>query len=55
VAYLTPVFHGVELARGIALGVTPAVVWWISTLYLVAWIVVGGLLILAPLRKRLTP
>ncbi len=55
VAYLTPVFHGVELARGIALGVTPAVMWWVSTLYLIAWIVVGGLLILSPLRKKLTP
>ena len=55
VAYLTPVFHGVELARGLALGVTPAVAWWMSTLYLVAWIVVGGLLIVQPLRKRLTP
>jgi len=55
VAYLTPVFHGVELARGIALGVTPAVMWWVSTLYLIAWIVVGGLLVLSPLRKKLTP
>ena len=55
VAFATPVFHGVELARGIALGVEPAVVWWVSVLYLVAWIVVGSILIVAPMRKRLTP
>lgn len=55
VAYVTPVFHGVELARDIALGVAPAVDPWVSVVYLSAWIVIGGLLIIAPLRKRLTP
>lgn len=55
VAFVTPVFHGVEMARSIALGVEPAVVWWFSTLYLIAWIVAGSLLIIRPMRKRLTP
>jgi len=55
VAYVTPVFHGVELARDIALGVAPAVDPWVSLAYLSAWIIVGGLLIVPPLRKRLTP
>jgi len=55
VALATPVYHGVELARSIALGVEPAAVWWISVTYLMAWIVVGSLLILRPMRKRLTP
>ncbi|MCB1247236.1 MAG: ABC transporter permease [Acidimicrobiia bacterium] len=55
VAYATPVFHGVELARSIALGIPPAVDPWISVAYLTAWIVVGGLLVVAPLRRRLTP
>jgi hypothetical protein len=49
------VFHGVELARSIALGVPPDVVWWISVLYLLAWIIVGAYIIIAPMRKRLTP
>jgi len=55
VAYITPVFHGVELARDIALGIAPAVDPWISVTYLLAWIIGGGILIVAPLRRRLTP
>jgi lipooligosaccharide transport system permease protein len=55
VAYITPVFHGVELARDIALGVAPMVDPWISVAYLMAWTVIGGILIVPPLRKRLTP
>lgn len=55
VAFITPLFHGVELARSIALGLEPAVVWWFSVLYLVAWIVGFSILIIPPMRKRLTP
>jgi lipooligosaccharide transport system permease protein len=55
VAYITPVFHGVELARDIALGIAPAVDPLISVTYLLVWIIGGGLLIVAPLRRRLTP
>lgn len=55
VAYITPVFHGVELARDVALGIDPIVDPLISITYLVAWIAIGGALIVAPLRRRLTP
>ena len=39
VAFVTPMFHGVELARAIIVGQSPAVTWWISVGYLLAWIV----------------
>ncbi|MDK1018735.1 MAG: ABC transporter permease [Actinomycetota bacterium] len=55
VALITPVYHGVELARSIVIGAPPAVTWWISTAYLAAWIVGFGLLCVKPLRKRLMP
>ncbi|MCZ7531845.1 MAG: ABC transporter permease [Acidimicrobiia bacterium] len=55
VAQATPVFHGVELARMIALGITPSVSPWISWFYLAAVLVVGTVLVIAPLRRRLTP
>lgn len=55
VALATPVYHGVELARSIVLGTSPAVVWWVSVVYLVAWIIGFGVLCVRPLRKRLTP
>lgn len=55
VAYVTPVFHGVELARSIALGVTPAVDPWVSVMYLVALTIAASLLIGPPLAKRLKP
>ncbi|MFV1970373.1 MAG: ABC transporter permease [Acidimicrobiia bacterium] len=55
VALVTPVYHGVELARAIVVGTSPAVAWWMSILYLVAWIVGFGVLCVKPLRKKLTP
>lgn len=55
VAYLTPVFHGVELARTIALGLPPLVNSWISLTYLVALTIICGWLIISPMRQRLTP
>jgi lipooligosaccharide transport system permease protein len=55
IAWVTPVYHGVEMARSIALGTTPFIASWISALYLTAWIVVGTALIVRPLRKQLTP
>lgn len=54
-AVATPMFHGVELARAIIVGQSPAIAWWVSVLYLVAWIVGFGLLGISPLRKRLKP
>lgn len=55
VALVTPVYHGVELARAVVIGASPAVAWWVSIAYLSAWIVGFGLLCVRPLRKRLTP
>jgi hypothetical protein len=48
-------FHGVELARAIMLNQTPAIAWWASVLYLLAWIVGFGVLSIAPLRRKLKP
>lgn len=55
VAFVTPVFHGVELARMITLGSTPIVQPWISWAFLVAIVVVGTVLSVGPIRRRLTP
>ncbi len=55
VALATPLFHGVELSRAIVVGTDPAVTWWVSVLYLVAWIAIGAFLAVGPFRKRLTP
>jgi lipooligosaccharide transport system permease protein len=55
VALATPIYHGVELARAIVIGVAPAVSPWWSITYLVAWIVVGTALTIAPIRRKLTP
>jgi len=55
VAVATPIFHGVEIARSIVVGTTPAVAWWISFLYMGSWIVAGTYLSIGPLRRRLTP
>jgi lipooligosaccharide transport system permease protein len=55
VAIATPIYHGVELARAIVVNTTPAIAPWISVAYLLAWIVIGTVLALAPTRRRLTP
>lgn len=55
VALVTPMFHGVELARSIVVGVTPAIAAWVSVTYLGAWVVVGTVLAIAPIRRKLTP
>ncbi|MEN8234424.1 MAG: ABC transporter permease [Actinomycetota bacterium] len=55
VALVTPLYHGVELSRAIVVGTGPAVAWWVSVLYLLAWIALGTLLTVGPFRKKLTP
>jgi len=55
VAVVTPLYHGVELARAIVVGTTPAVAWWASVLYLSALILAGSMLAMAPIRRNLTP
>lgn len=55
VAFATPMFHGVELARAIMLDLTPAIAWWASVLYLMAWIVGFGAMCVGPLARKLKP
>jgi lipooligosaccharide transport system permease protein len=53
VAYATPLFHGVELCRGIALDLPSAVSPWASLGYLVAMLALGWVLAERLMRKRL--
>jgi len=55
VALLTPMFHGVEIARAIVVGTTPTVAPAISVAYLITWIVAGTYLAMAPIRRKLKP
>ena len=55
VALVTPMYHGVEMARAIVLGTEPAVAPWVSILYLLALTAVGMVIAMAPMRRRLTP
>lgn len=55
VAVATPIYHGVELARAIVVGATPAITPWISVTYLLAWAVIGTAIAIAPTRRKLTP
>lgn len=53
VAYVTPLYHGVSLCRGLALGVEYGVNPWISVAYLVVLVAVGFALSLRQMTKRL--
>lgn len=55
VAYVTPLYHGVEMARAIVVGTEPAIAPWVSVTYLVALTALGGYLSMRPLRKELKP
>ena len=52
-AYATPVFHGVQLARWITLGLTPAVSPFLSVAYLSLWVAAGWLAARLTFRRRL--
>ena len=52
-AYLTPLWHGVELCRGLALGLDYAVPPLLSVAYLVVWTAGGAFLSIRTLRRRL--
>jgi lipooligosaccharide transport system permease protein len=55
IALLTPMFHGVELARSIVVGIPPAVAPAISVAYLFLWIIVGTYFAVSPIRRKLKP
>lgn len=52
-AYATPLFHGVSLCRGLALGLPFEAHWAISVAYLAAWVAAGAWLSLRVMRRRL--
>ena len=54
-AVVTPMFHGVELARAIVVDQSPAIAWWVSVLYLSAWIVGFSIMSVGPMRRKLNP
>lgn len=55
VALVTPMYHGVEMARAIVLGSEPAVAPWASIAYLAILIAAGIAVAIGPMRKKLTP
>ena len=55
IALVTPMYHGVELARAIVVGIPPAVAPAISVAYLLAWIIAGTYFAISPVRRKLKP
>jgi lipooligosaccharide transport system permease protein len=53
IAYATPLWHGVALARGLALGTLDGVAALLHVGYLALWIALGVALAVRSLRKRL--
>ena len=53
VAWVSPLWHGVQLCRGFTQGQSVGVVTVMHVGYLVVWIVVGGVLAVRMLRRRL--
>ena len=53
IAYATPLWHGVELTRAVALGVPAISPPLLSVAYLLAWFTVGTVAAIALLRRRL--
>ena len=55
IALVTPMYHGVELARAIVVGIPPAVTPAISVAYLLVWIIAGTYFAISPVRQKLKP
>lgn len=53
VAYVVPLFHGVELARAVAIGMPTTLPWWVSVGYLLAWAATGTVLTTRAFRRKL--
>lgn len=54
-AWITPLWHGVELTRAVALDLAPAAPWAVHVAYLGVWAAAGTLLAIRALRRRLVP
>lgn len=52
-AWLSPLFHGVELCRGLTLGELPSLLSVLHLGYLAVWVLGGGWLALRAFRRRL--
>ncbi len=52
-AYLTPLWHGVELSRAAAIGLDTVFPWWVNVGYLLVWLLVGWVLADTQVEKRL--
>ena len=52
-AWVTPLWHGVELSRGIALGMDPVPPPTLSVAYLGVWVAAGTWLAVRRMRRRL--
>ncbi len=53
IAYLTPLWHGVQLCRAVALGIPTATSPAISVAYLLAWFIIGGIVAARLLQSRM--
>lgn len=53
VAYVTPLWHGVQLCRTLSLGTATAGAAALHVAYLLAWVVAGAVLAVARFRRRL--
>ena len=53
IAFITPLWHGVQLTRAAALGVDPRFAPWVSVAYLVALTVVGAVIAARSLEQKL--
>lgn len=54
-AFITPLFHGVQLCRAVMLGIPTVVDPWVSVTYLVALTLGGMFLAMKPFREQLLP
>ena len=54
-AYITPLWHGVELARAASLGIDATATTSVHVAYLVAWTAIGWAISRWALAKRLLP
>ncbi len=54
-AYVTPLWHGVELTRAAALDLPPTLAAGWHVVYLTGWVLIGGWLAVRQFRRRLEP